>query len=110
MSISTKLWICEICGYELPEQSDLLKICPNCNALGHFVKSKKYFIVRKRMVNLKTSLFTVNTDVPIKIFNTERKAKNFIKKVDNNYKFTIIWILEDKLNEYINKGVPYDNK
>ncbi len=108
--MTDKLWICEICGYELPKQSDLLKVCPNCNALGHFIKSKRYFIVKKRIVNLRTSLFTVNTDVPIKIFNTERKAKNFINKSPNNYRFTITWILEDKLNEYINKGVPYDNK
>ena len=107
---TNKLWICEICGYELPKQSDLLKVCPNCNALGHFVKSRKYFLVSKRIINLPNPLFVDKTDAYIKIFNTEQKAKNFIKRVDNNYKFTIIWILEDSLNEYINKGVPYDNK
>jgi predicted RNA-binding Zn-ribbon protein involved in translation (DUF1610 family) len=31
-------WKCSNCGYRLPEESDLLKICPECGAFGEFVK------------------------------------------------------------------------
>ena len=31
-----KVWRCVKCGYELPRESDLLKICPGCGALGEF--------------------------------------------------------------------------
>lgn len=31
-------WKCTKCGYELPKESDLLKVCPGCGALGEFVK------------------------------------------------------------------------
>ena len=33
-----KIWKCTKCGYELPKESDLLKVCPGCGALGEFVR------------------------------------------------------------------------
>ena len=41
MTSKSYLWKCFKCGYILPEESDLLKICPNCNALGEFIKINK---------------------------------------------------------------------
>ncbi len=29
-------WVCGECGYHLPKGSDLLKVCPNCDAFGKF--------------------------------------------------------------------------
>ena len=99
--MTDKLWICEICGYELPKQSDLLKVCPNCNALGHFVKSKKYYLVSKNL------LFT-DTYLPVIIFNTVNQAEDFIYEMPIECEYRITWILEDRLNEFINKGVEYN--
>lgn len=31
-------WKCPKCGHVLPQGSDLLKMCPDCKAIGEFVK------------------------------------------------------------------------
>ena len=36
-------WKCSECGYELPKESDLLKVCPSCGALGEFVRDVEWF-------------------------------------------------------------------
>ena len=49
------IWKCDKCGYELPKESDLLKICPGCGVLGEFVRIRKSdkielcLICKKRM-------------------------------------------------------------
>ena len=38
MSKKNNVWRCSKCGYTLPKESDLLKVCPECGAFGEFVK------------------------------------------------------------------------
>lgn len=42
MSKKNNVWRCSKCGYTLPKESDLLKVCPECGAFGEFVKEARF--------------------------------------------------------------------
>ena len=39
-------WKCLKCGYVLPNESDLLKVCPDCGVVGEFVKEAEREYIR----------------------------------------------------------------
>jgi hypothetical protein len=107
--MTDNLWICRICGYELAKKSDVLKICPNCNGLRSFIVSKKFYVVCKILPNLHNNLLFSETYLPLIIFNTVEQAQNFIFELPAMNQYKIKWVLEDKFNEYINRGIQYVN-
>ena len=105
--MTDKLWICEICGYELPAKFEILKHCPNCNSVWTFILSKKYYVVNKILPDTYNNLLFIPTYLPLLIFDTLEQAQKVIFELPANNLYKISWILEETFNLYRNKGVQY---